>query len=79
MVKSLTQSAEHNPDKPDANLQWGGRFASGPSAIMQDINASIGFDQKLWRQDIRASLAHAAMLAKVGIISAQDHTAIAAD
>jgi argininosuccinate lyase len=43
---------------------------------MREINASIGFDQKLWRQDIRGSLAHAAMLAKVGVISAQDEQAI---
>ena len=43
---------------------------------MQEINASIGFDRKLWRQDIRGSLAHAAMLAKVGVISAQDEQAI---
>jgi argininosuccinate lyase len=61
-----------------ANPQWGGRFAAGPSVVMQEINASIGFDQKLWRQDIRGSLAHAAMLAKVGIISAQDEQAISA-
>ncbi|MBV9116811.1 MAG: argininosuccinate lyase [Acetobacteraceae bacterium] len=59
-----------------ANAQWGGRFAAGPSAIMQEINASIGFDRKLWRQDIRGSLAHAAMLAKVGVITAADEGAI---
>lgn len=59
-----------------ANAQWGGRFAAGPSAIMQQINASIGFDRKLWRQDIRGSVAHAAMLAKVGVISAEDAAAI---
>ncbi len=59
-----------------ANPQWGGRFAAGPSAIMQEINASIGFDRKLWRQDIRGSLAHAAMLAKVGVITAADEGAI---
>jgi argininosuccinate lyase len=59
-----------------ANMQWGGRFAGGPSAIMQEINASIGFDRKLWRQDIRGSLAHAAMLAKVGVIDAADEAAI---
>ena len=59
-----------------ANLQWGGRFAEGPSAIMGAINASIGFDQKMWRQDIRGSLAHAAMLAHVGVISIQDERAI---
>ncbi len=59
-----------------SNLQWGGRFAGGPSSVMQQINASIGFDQRLWRQDIQGSLAHAAMLARVGIISAADETAI---
>ncbi len=60
----------------NANRQWGGRFAEGPSAIMEAINASIGFDRKMWRQDIRGSLAHAAMLAHVGIISADDEEAI---
>ena len=59
-----------------ANQQWGGRFAQGPSAIMAAINASIGFDRKMWRQDIQGSLAHAAMLAHVGIISAEDEAAI---
>ncbi len=57
-------------------MQWGGRFAAGPSVVMQQINASIGFDRKLWRQDIRGSLAHAAMLAKMGIIPAADEAAI---
>ncbi|MFT8611819.1 MAG: argininosuccinate lyase, partial [Gluconobacter oxydans] len=52
-----------------ANPQWGGRFASGPAAIMGEINASIGFDKILWRQDIRGSLAHAAMLQKVGLLT----------
>ena len=61
-----------------ANVQWGGRFAAGPSVIMQEINASIGFDRKLWRQDIRGSLAHAAMLAHIGLISAEDEAAIRA-
>jgi argininosuccinate lyase len=55
-----------------ANVQWGGRFSSGPAAVMEKINASIGFDQKLWRQDIRGSLAHAAMLVKIGVIAAED-------
>src|ERR1700756_733828 len=57
-------------------MQWGGRFAAGPSVIMQEINASIGFDRKLWRQDIRGSLAHAAMLTKIGILDAADEQAI---
>ena len=56
---------------------WGGRFADGPSAIMREINASIPFDKALWRQDIRASQAHVAMLAKRGIVSEADAKAIA--
>ncbi|MBL7234977.1 MAG: argininosuccinate lyase [Komagataeibacter hansenii] len=63
-------------DAQKANAQWGGRFAGGPAAIMQDINASIGFDQALWRQDIAGSKAHAAMLARTGIISDADARAI---
>jgi len=59
-----------------SNQMWGGRFASGPSAIMEEINASIGYDRKLYAQDIAGSLAHAAMLAKTGIISADDHKQI---
>jgi argininosuccinate lyase len=56
---------------------WGGRFGSGPDPIMEDINASIDFDRHLYRQDIAASKAHAAMLAKKGIIAAQDAKRIA--
>jgi len=55
-----------------SNKMWGGRFASGPDAVMAEINASIDVDRKLYRQDIAASKAHAAMLAKQGIIPAQD-------
>ncbi|MEZ5810373.1 MAG: argininosuccinate lyase [Rhizobiaceae bacterium] len=64
-------------DKNTSNQMWGGRFASGPAAIMEAINASIGFDRRLWRQDIDGSLAHARMLAETGIISAEDHEKIA--
>ncbi len=56
---------------------WGGRFASGPDAIMEEINASIDFDRHLYRQDIAASKAHADMLAKQGIIAAEDAKKIA--
>ena len=59
-----------------ANTMWGGRFAEGPDAIMEAINASIGFDQRLARQDIEGSRAHAAMLAATGIIEASDAEAI---
>ena len=55
-----------------SNKMWGGRFSSGPDAIMEEINASIDFDKALFRQDITASKAHADMLAKQGIIAADD-------
>ena len=64
--------AEGTKDTKSSNQMWGGRFASGPSAIMEEINASIGFDKKLYAQDIRGSKAHATMLAHQGIISAED-------
>ena len=59
-----------------ANTMWGGRFAAGPDAIMEAINASIGFDRRMAAQDIAGSRAHAAMLAACGIISDSDADAI---
>jgi len=56
---------------------WGGRFRTSPDAVMEDINTSIDFDRHLFRQDIAASRAHAAMLAKQGIITADDARKIA--
>ena len=56
---------------------WGGRFAEGPTAIMREINASIPFDKRLWRQDIAGSKAHVSMLAANGIVTAEDGAAIA--
>jgi argininosuccinate lyase len=58
------------------NKMWGGRFARGPDAIMEEINASIGFDFRLARQDIEGSKAHAAMLAQTGILQPADVQAI---
>ncbi len=55
---------------------WGGRFAEGPSAVMREINASIPFDKRMWRQDIAGSKAHVAMLGKTGILSAEDAATI---
>jgi argininosuccinate lyase len=55
---------------------WGGRFAEGPSALMREINASISFDKRMWRQDIEASRAHVAMLGTNGIVAAEDADAI---
>jgi argininosuccinate lyase len=62
--------------KKTSNTMWGGRFAAGPDAIMEAINASIGFDQRMASQDIEGSRAHAAMLAATGIITDSDAEAI---
>ena len=59
-----------------SNKMWGGRFAAGPDAIMEAINASIGFDKRMAAQDIQGSRAHAAMLASAGIITDNDAEAI---
>ncbi|WP_299130079.1 argininosuccinate lyase [uncultured Amaricoccus sp.] len=63
-------------DKKTSNAMWGGRFAAGPDAVMEAINASIGFDRRLAAQDIEASRAHAAMLGATGILSLTDVEAI---
>jgi len=63
-------------NKDASNTMWGGRFADGPDAIMEAINASIGFDQRFARQDIEGSRAHAAMLGAQGVITASDMEAI---
>jgi argininosuccinate lyase len=70
-------SARKSSNKPatkakQANSMWGGRFAAGPAAIMTEINASIRFDKRLYRQDIAGSIAHCRMLVKQGLISAAD-------
>ena len=62
--------------KKTSNTMWGGRFAAGPDAIMEAINASIGFDQRMASQDIEGSRAHAAMLAATGIVTDSDAEAI---
>jgi argininosuccinate lyase len=69
-------SDEIGGNAPKGQSMWGGRFSARPSDIMQAINASIGFDQKLADEDIAGSKAHAAMLAKQGIITDADRDAI---
>ncbi|MCB2096368.1 MAG: argininosuccinate lyase [Parvularculaceae bacterium] len=66
------------PDSPDGkkSQMWGGRFERGPAAIMEEINASIDVDRRLWREDIEGSKAHSAMLAKTKIITEADANAI---
>ena len=65
-------------DKPKLpeNQMWGGRFSAGPAAVMEEINASIDIDKRLWREDIAGSKAHAAMLAAQNIITSEDEAAI---
>jgi argininosuccinate lyase len=65
-----------NDKSKAASAMWGGRFAGGPAAIMQRINASIDFDKRLYAQDIRGSKAHCRMLVKQGILTPQDGEAI---
>jgi argininosuccinate lyase len=60
------------------NTMWGGRFAASPAEIMEEINASIDFDKRLWRHDILASKAHVAMLGATGIITPAEAKEIAA-
>jgi len=72
---------KNNSDSTDSagggsNQMWGGRFAAAPDALMERINASIGFDKALYAQDIAGSVAHARMLGDVGILSDADVTAI---
>ena len=59
-----------------SNRMWGGRFGDGPDNIMEEINASIGFDQRLYSQDLKGSRAHAAMLVQQSIIEPADGNAI---
>lgn len=72
------QKKPNNRDNSQSNSQsmWGGRFGGGPSAVMQEINASIDFDKRLYREDIAGSKAHARMLADCGILTAEDCSAI---
>jgi argininosuccinate lyase len=64
-------------DKSDqGQAMWGGRFSARPSDLMQAINVSISFDRRLWAQDIAGSKAHAAMLAKAGVLSSADEAEI---
>ncbi len=76
----MTDAPQHDIDSeptPSASAIWGGRFAAGPSAIMEAINASIDFDKRLYAHDIAGSKAHAAMLVRQGILSPADGAAIA--
>jgi argininosuccinate lyase len=73
-MSTRTKPAEKKPKS--ANALWGGRYASGPAAIMSEINASIDVDRRLYAEDIAGSKAHAAMLVRQRIIDAEDGKAI---
>ena len=75
LVVNMAKNDKTSKDDLKSSI-WGGRFSSGPSQLMQDINASIGYDKRLYRQDITGSKAHASMLAAVKIISNDDCQAI---
>ncbi len=73
-----TSKSSNQPLIGDGQRMWGGRFAAQPADAMQAINASIDVDQRLWREDIEGSKAHADMLAARGIITPEDNAAIQA-
>jgi argininosuccinate lyase len=76
-MSQSNQTMSDSRDKHSATNQlWGGRFGQGPAEIMAQINASISFDQRLYRQDIAGSKAHCDMLVACGILSAKDGAAI---
>jgi argininosuccinate lyase len=77
MDKKPSKPATQKNTQSGASQMWGGRFAAGPAAIMQQINASIDVDKRLYKEDIEGSLAHAAMLVKQGILTQADGDAIA--
>ncbi|MBT4887955.1 MAG: argininosuccinate lyase, partial [Rhodospirillales bacterium] len=69
-------TSDNSTPKTSTSTMWGGRFAAGPDALMEAINASISYDKRLYAQDIAGSKAHAAMLAACGIISNEDEAEI---
>lgn len=72
---SPTDSEQPQLDQTGQQM-WGGRFAARPDETMKAINASIGVDQRMWREDIAGSKAHAAMLGRQGILTQEDQSAI---
>ena len=75
MVAKMTKQKSTSNDATKSSI-WGGRFACGPSQLMQEINGSISYDQRFYKQDIAGSKAHATMLAACGIITSTDCDAI---
>lgn len=76
MARKTSKTSARSAKAPSANALWGGRFSGGMAAIMEQINASIDFDRRLYAEDIQGSIAHAEMLAAQNIISKPDAKAI---
>ena len=76
MARKTSKTSARSAKAPSANALWGGRFSGGMAAIMEQINASIDFDRRLYAEDIQGSIAHAEMLAAQDIISKSDAKAI---
>jgi argininosuccinate lyase len=66
---SAATAATINQDKATTSTAWGGRFTEATDAFVQRFTASVNFDQRMYLQDIEGSIAHATMLAKVGVLS----------
>ena len=74
--KSAAAKPARKVNIPGNAKLWGGRFAESTSALVEQFSESVSFDQRLYRQDIRGSQAHAKMLGKVGVLTKKDVTAI---
>ncbi|AUM12574.1 argininosuccinate lyase [Ketobacter alkanivorans] len=68
--------SDSSKNKPAQNIQWGGRFTEATDAFVQVFTASVDFDQKMAEQDINGSIAHATMLAEVGVLTQEEKTTI---
>lgn len=68
--------SDENGQSKEANALWGGRFSESTDEFVQAFTASVTFDQRMYRQDIAGSRAHATMLMQSGVLDAQDHAAI---
>lgn len=72
----MSDSSNSQSNKPAQNIQWGGRFTEATDAFVQVFTASVDFDQKMAEQDINGSVAHATMLAHVGVLTEEEKTTI---
>ncbi|WP_314914254.1 argininosuccinate lyase [Acinetobacter harbinensis] len=71
-----TSSNSSNPSQAQTSGMWGGRFSEATDAFVAEFTASVQFDQRFYKQDIAGSIAHATMLAKVGVLTEQERNDI---